>query len=241
MAIHIFKTVDALIIKLAEDIVASAQQAIASREEFNIVLSGGSSPEASYKILASPTYTNQVDWNKINFFFGDERNAPAEDPQNNAHMVREALFHPRNISAARIFAVDTSLPPEQAAKDYTKRISEHFKGKEIVFDLILLGLGDDAHTASLFPHTTVLADTSVSIQSVFVEKHNTFRITMTAPMINQARDITFLVYGQGKAEAVHHVLEDEVNTEKYPAQLIQPVNGNLQWYVDEAAASQLRK
>ena len=240
MEIHIYKSTTDLITAIADFVVRTAQDSIASRGEFNVVLSGGKSPEFLYEKLASPEYKKQVDWNKVNFFFGDERYVPVNDPQNNAKVARELLFAPLNIPASRIFAVDTSLPPDNAAEDYTAQIASHFGRKESVFDLILLGLGDNAHTASLFPYTNVLNNQSVSAQSVFLKQQNTYRITMTAPLINQARNIAFLVYGKAKAEAVHHVLESEYDPEQYPAQLIKPEHGNLQWYLDEDAASLLK-
>jgi 6-phosphogluconolactonase len=240
MTLHISKTVPEVIVAIADFIVSVTQDSIASRGECNVVLSGGSSPELLYKMLASAQYRKQLNWDKMNFFFGDERNVPSTDAQNNANMVKRTMFDPLNISSSRIFPVNTSLPPDEAAKDYTAQIVKHFKGKEVIFDLILLGLGDNSHTASLFPHTPILHDQSVSVQSVFLHEQNVYRISMTASMINLARHIAFLVYGQGKAEAVHHVLEDESNIEEYPAQLIKPKHGVVKWYLDEAAASRLK-
>ena len=208
--------------------------------EFNIALSGGSSPKKLYETLALPYYKNRVAWSKVNFFFGDERYVPAHDPQSNGNMVRAALFDPLHIEESTIFFVDTSLSPAEAARDYAARIANHFKGKESIFDLILLGLGNNSHTASLFPHTAVLHDQSASVKSVFVKDQNVYRITMTAPLINKARHIAFMVYGRSKAEAVHHVLDDAFDPEQYPAQLIKPENGNLHWYLDEEAASLLK-
>ncbi|HYV53514.1 MAG TPA: 6-phosphogluconolactonase [Chitinophagaceae bacterium] len=208
--------------------------------EFNIALSGGSSPKKLYETLALPDYKNRVAWSKVNFFFGDERYVPAHDPQSNGNMVRAALFDPLHIEESTIFFVDTSLSPAEAARDYAARIANHFKGKESIFDLILLGLGNNSHTASLFPHTAVLHDQSASVKSVFVKDQNVYRITMTAPLINKARHIAFMVYGRSKAEAVHHVLDDAFDPEQYPAQLIKPENGNLHWYLDEEAASLLK-
>ena len=240
MILHISKTVPEVIVAIADYIVTGAEESIAARGECNVVLSGGSSPELLYKMLASSQYRKQVAWDRMNFFFGDERNVPSYDAQNNANMAKRTMFDPLNISASHIFSVNTSLPPEEAAKDYSALIAKHFKGKEVIFDLILLGLGDNSHTASLFPHTPILHDQSVSVQSVFLKDQNVYRISMTASMINLARHIAFLVYGQGKAEAVHHVLEDELNIEEYPAQLIKPKNGIVKWFVDEAAASHLK-
>lgn len=241
MAIYIYKTVSNLIKATADFVVTVAQHAISLHGEFNIVLSGGNSPKKLYELLASSDYNQRIEWSKVNFFFGDERYVPAHDPQNNAFMAQRTLFDPLNIDQSRIFRMDTSLSPEDSAKNYDAVIAQHFKGKEIQFDLILLGLGDNSHTASLFPHTTVLTDPTVSVQSVFLHEQNVYRITMTAPMINQAKDVAFLVYGQAKAEAVRHVLEDAFDPQKYPAQLIKLASGDLHWFIDEAAASRLKK
>src|SRR6187551_3170786 len=142
MTLHIFKTVPEVIVSLADHVVGVARESIIARGQCNIVLSGGSSPELLYKMLASAQYKTRMNWDKINFFFGDERNVPKDDAQNNANMVRRTMFGPLNISDSNIFAVNTSLSPDEAAKDYSNQINNHFKGKEPVFDLMLLGLGD---------------------------------------------------------------------------------------------------
>jgi len=241
MKINVFKTVQELLVAMADYFVSTAKSSISSRKEFNVALSGGSSPKRLYEILSSSDFKHQVEWDKVNFFFGDERYVPADDPDNNALMVKKALFDPLNISSSNIFTINTSLPPEEAAKKYTLTIANHFKDQKIRFDLVLLGLGDNSHTASLFPYTSVLSDKSASVKAVFLEEQNVYRITMTAPLINQARQIAFLVYGEAKTDAVRHVLEDVIDTEKYPAQLIHPEKGDLRWYLDEAAASGLKK
>ena len=241
MKINVFKTVQELLTSMADYFVLTAKSSISSRREFNVALSGGSSPRRLYEMLASPDFKHRIEWDKVNFFFGDERYVPANDSENNALMVKKALFDPLNISSSNIFAINTSLPAEVAAKKYSLTIANHFKNQKIRFDLILLGLGDNSHTASLFPHTDVLSDKSESVKAVFLEEQNVYRITMTAPLINQARHIAFLVYGEAKAEAVHHVLENELNEKEYPAQLIRPYEGELRWYLDEAAASRLKK
>ena len=241
MKINVFKTVQELLMAMADYFVTTAKNSISSRKEFNVALSGGSSPKRLYEMLASPDFKHQVEWDKVNFFFGDERYVPANDPENNALMVKKALFDPLYISPSNIFTINTSISPEEAAKKYTLTIANHFKDQKIRFDLILLGLGDNSHTASLFPYTSVLSDKSTSVKATFLEAQNVYRITMTAPLINQARHIAFFVYGEAKAEAVHHVLENERNEKKYPAQLIRPDEGELRWYLDEAAASHLKK
>lgn len=241
MRIHILKTIQELIKTMADYFVIVARNAIAARGEFNVALSGGSSPKKLYELLASPEYKQQVAWDKVNFFFGDERYVPANDLENNSAMVKRAILDPLNISASKIFTINTALSPSEAAKQYTATIAAHFKRQKPLFDLILLGLGENAHTASLFPYTSILADTSASVQAVFLEQQKVYRITMTAPLINLSRHISFLVYGGAKAEAVQHVLEDKFDPDKYPAQLIDPGKGELYWFLDEAAASLLKK
>ncbi|HEX6846481.1 MAG TPA: 6-phosphogluconolactonase [Chitinophagaceae bacterium] len=241
MKVNIFKTVQELLIAMADYFISISQSSIASRGQFNVALSGGSSPKRLYEMLASTDFKDQVEWNKINFFFGDERYVPDNDPGNNSLMVKKALFDPLKIAPPKIFSINTSLSPEESATKYTSTIAKHFKGRKIQFDLILLGLGDNSHTASLFPNTSVLDDKSASVKAVFVEEKKAFRITMTAPLINQAQHIAFLVYGKAKANAVYNVLENDDDPKKFPARLIHPENGDLQWYLDESAASRLTK
>jgi 6-phosphogluconolactonase len=155
-------------------------------------------------------------------------------------MAKNALFIPLMIDTDHVFPVDTSLSPADAAAKYDQEIEEFFDEDEMSFDLILLGLGDNSHTASLFPHTPVLHDRTPGVKDVFLTDQQVYRITLNAPMINEARHIAFLVYGEGKAIAVHHVLEDEEDIEEYPAQLIEPIVGEIQWFMDEAAASMLK-
>lgn len=239
MKINVFKTVEELLPAVADFFASTAQMAIASRGEFNVALSGGASPVKLYEMLASRDFKERIDWHKINFFFGDERYVPKTSPENNAHMVKKALFDPLHIPASRIFSVDTTLPAYQAARKYSGVVSDHFEGGEIRFDLILLGLGANSHTASLFPYTSVLGEKFAFIKAVYLHQEDRYRITMTAPLINQARHIAFLVFGAAKRDAVFHVLEGASDPEKYPAQLIRPVDGDLQWFLDEAAASRV--
>lgn len=241
MSVHILKTIPELINVIAGHFISVGKNAIAARGEFNVVLSGGNSPKKLYELLASPEYEEKINWKKVNFFFGDERYVPANDPENNAYMAKRTLFDPLNISKSNIFPINTSLSPQEAAKNYTTTISAHLSRQELQFDLIILGLGENSHTASLFPYTPVLTDKSTSVQTVFLEEQKVYRITMTAPLINRARNIAFLVYGQKKAEAVHHVLEDKFDPQKYPAQLINPLKGELHWFLDEAAASLMKR
>ena len=162
------------------------------------------------------------------------------DKDSNYLMAKTALFDPLHINITNIFPVDTTLEPKEAAAKYEEEIEQFFDEGELSFDLILLGLGDNSHTASLFPHTPVLHDRTAGVKDVYLEDQKVFRITLNAPLINEAQNIAFLVYGEGKAIAVHHVLEDDENIEEYPAQLIEPIVGDLQWFMDEAAAANLQ-
>ncbi|WP_461449398.1 6-phosphogluconolactonase [Mucilaginibacter sp.] len=240
MKLNILNTPDNVLVNLATYFVTLAEQAIAKNGKFSVALSGGSSPKKLYELLASADFKNKVEWDNVYFFFGDERYVPQDDKDSNYLMAKTALFDPLQIDDSNIFAVDTSLTPEEAAAEYKKAIDLFFDEEALEFDLILLGLGDNSHTASLFPHTPVLNDLDATVKEVFLEDQQVYRITFTAPLINQAHNIAFLVYGEGKAIAVHHVLEDAKNIEEYPAQLIVPIHGDVKWFLDEPAAANLK-
>lgn len=239
MNLLIYKTLEELNQDLADYIIKIAEVAIEENDRFNFVLTGGNSPKELYRIL-SVDCKDRIDWEKVYFFFGDERNVPSNDENYNGLMAKNNFFDNLNIAADHIFYVDTTLAPEKAAIEYKKSIDKHFNGSDIVFDLILLGMGDDAHTASIFPYTDLVKNEEVTVDAVFVEKLNTYRISLTAPLINKAENIAFLAFGENKAEALLHVIGDEEkNFEKYPAQLINPIDGKLTWFVDEAAVKLL--
>jgi 6-phosphogluconolactonase len=193
-----------------------------------------------YELLASDLFRPRIEWSKVFFFFGDERNVPHDHPDSNFLMIQKALFKPLKISDQQIFSIDTSLPPAEAAKAYEDAIIKYFKGQPCRFDLVLLGLGDNSHTASLFPHTSVLNEKSLLVAGLYIAEVKMYRITFTAPLINQAVHIAFLVYGIGKAEAVRHILKEPLNIEEFPAQLIRPDHGDVTWFLDEAAASRIK-
>ncbi|MEQ7801608.1 6-phosphogluconolactonase [Pedobacter sp. ASV1-7] len=239
MNLLIYKTQSELLEDIAAYIINIANKSIDEQGSFNFVLTGGNSPKALYEMLAT-TYKDQIDWKKVYFFFGDERNVMPNHDSYNGLMAKQAILDPLNIAADHIFYVDTTLAPEKAAIEYNKAIVKHFDGADLVFDLILLGMGDDAHTASLFPGTDILNNHNVEIDSVWVEKLSTYRISFTAPLINKAKNIAFLVFGDSKAEAVKHVIEtDKKNSKLYPAQLIKPIDGKVTWFLDDAAAKLL--
>lgn len=236
---QVFKTTKEVLTAAAEYFVQTAKEAITKHGRFTVALSGGSSPKGLFELLASE-FHDQVEWNKAYFFFGDERYVPADHPDSNALMAKKALFDPLHIPQAQVFTINTDLSPEAAAAAYQQAIENHFAPEEPKFDLVLLGLGDDAHTASLFPHTAVLDALEVGAKEVFVADKNVYRITFTAPLINQAAHIAFLLFGSSKADAVQHVLEGDKDYHRFPAQLIQPKDGDVVWFMDEAAAAKLK-
>ena len=237
MKLHVYDTEQDVIKGLADFFIKTVNHSIKTKDECSVVLSGGNSPKKLYQLLASEEYRKQIDWSKISFFFGDERYVPFDDPDSNGLMARQVLFEPLQIDASKIFYIGTALSPEHDAANYTDAVFTYFGEKQVKFDLVLLGLGDNSHTASLFPYSDVLQEEKAIVKPVFLDDQKTYRITITAPLINDAHHIAFLVYGKGKAEAVHHVLKGEKNIELYPAQLIQPLDGTVNWFMDKAAAS----
>lgn len=238
--IRIFKDPDKLLPALADFIVNRANTSIEREGRFNLVLSGGSSPKKLYELLVSTSYRNKIEWRNVFFFFGDERYVPLDHKDSNFLMAKNTLFDSLKIPEDHVFPIDTSLPPAESAAAYEKQIRGHFTST-CNFDLILLGLGDNSHTASLFPHTTVLHEKKALVKEIFVKEVSMYRITFTAPLINLAHAVAFLVYGESKAEAVHHILKDSLNIDLYPAQLIHPEKTELIWFLDKAAAAKIRK
>lgn len=239
MELHTYKTSDEVIAGMADFFIATVNAAIKAKGSCSVVLSGGNSPKKLYELLASVAYREQTDWSKLYFFFGDERYVPFTDNNNNGLMAKQTLFDPLQIDESKIFYINTALSTEEAATDYAKKIELHFDKKPIQFDLVLLGLGDNAHTASLFPHTKVLYEMKALTTALFIDEINAWRITMTAPLINEAHAIAFLVFGETKASAVFNIIEGKRDIDNYPAQLIDPSEGTLDWFLDDAAAAML--
>lgn len=237
--IKVFPTPDALAEGAAAFMVALAEKAVANKGRFVISLSGGNTPKHLFGLLARPPYSQQMPWDKIYFFWGDERCVSADDEQNNSHMARLALLDKVGIPAENIFPVQTNLSPGPAAINYEKKIKEFFNDQPPVFDLVLLGLGENGHTASLFPGTDALDEHTHLVKDVYVTELKMYRITMTDKLINQADNILFLVEGTGKADIVHKVITGPLQPDVYPAQFIKPSHGTLYWYLDSQAAALL--
>jgi 6-phosphogluconolactonase len=225
----------------AELFVNVAAQSISARGRFRGALSGGSAPREVYESLATAPITSRVEWNYVELFWGDERYVSPDDRHSNYRMTAEALLRHIQIPRGNIHRVPTEIsPPQDCAKAYEKDLRQSFGESVTVpeFDLIYLGLGTDGHTASLFPHSTTLDEKSRLVVADFVSEINSWRITMTAPLLNRGRTVAFLITGQQKAQVLREVLLGPRDPERLPAQLINP-KGKLLWLVDEPAAALL--
>ncbi len=229
----------------AKSFISIGNQAIKKNGRFSIVLSGGSSPKELYKLLASDDFRSQIDWQKVFFFFGDERDVSPASDQSNFKMANESLFKPLEIPKTNIFRWQTEIiNAAEVAEQYEKYIRKFFALKPDEFprfDLILLGIGDDGHTASLFPHTKALSENKKIAVANLVKKLNSYRLTLTFPVINNASNIIFLVSGEQKAKTLQKVLETDPQPEKFPVQGVMPLDGKVTWLIDEDAAEFLKK
>ena len=240
--IRVLTTPQELFEAAAEEVIRSAQEAVAQRGRFTIALSGGSTPKSLFNLLATNAKT-VLPWDRMFFFWGDERHVPPTDPDSNYRMADETMLSKIPVAAGNVFRFPAENPDAAAAAEayeQTLRKFFHLKAGELpVFDLILLGMGPDGHTASLFPNTSGLQEKSRLVIANWVEKLKTSRLSLTLPVLNAARCVTFLVSGTDKASVLKTVLEEDVPGEQYPSKLVQPTNGKLIWLVDRAAASAL--
>ena len=230
--------------RAADEFVKAANQAVANKGMFSVALAGGSTPKSLYALLADdPTYRAKVPWDKMRVFFGDERHVPPDSPDSNFHMATESLFSKGVLKPEQIFRIKGELPnTEKAALEYQLVIRSYFQLQEGQFprlDLVLLGMGEEGHTLSLFPGTKALHENNRIVTRNWVGKLFTERITMTAAAVNQASQVMFLITRADKAPALKAVLEGPYEPEQLPAQLIQPASGNALWLIDRDAAKML--
>ncbi len=209
------------------------------QERFVLVLSGGSTPHQLNTLLAGSPYKEKIDWSKLHIFWGDERYVPFEDDRNNAKMAFDTLLNHVPVPRDHIHKMQTDIFPEQSAMEYEKILREYFHHSHKTFDLVLLGMGDDGHTLSLFPGTEVVYEETKLATAYFLAAQNMYRITLTASVVNRSARIAFLVTGAGKAETLKEVIEGDYKPDIYPSQVIKPVDGELFWFTDEAAAAKL--
>lgn len=234
--IKVYPDGDALARAAAAHFVALAAQAIEARGRFVVALSGGSTPRATYSLLASAEFASRVDWARVQVFWGDERCVPPDHPESDYRMARETLLNRVPLPAGNIHRIRAELEPRRAVALYREEL-EAVLGAEGWFDLMLLGMGVDGHTASLFPGTAALEEKTRWVVENYVEPLNAWRITLTLLVINAARQVTFLVSGAAKARPLARVWAGE----QLPAALVQPSPGRLTWLVDAAAAGQLER
>jgi 6-phosphogluconolactonase len=245
MQIEVLKNGNELSQKFAGWLMHYINVSLQTKDLFTIALSGGNTPKKLYQLLASDPYKDQIDWQKLHIFWGDERYVPHDDERNNAKMAFDVLLDHVPVPKSQIHIMRTDIDPETSASEYEKLLHNYFPlttndSRLKTFDLVLLGLGDNAHTLSLFPGYDIVHEKEHWVKAFFLREQEMYRISLTAPVVNLARRIAFLATGEDKAEAVKHVINGEFNPDLYPAQTIKPISGELFWFLDEWAAGELK-
>ena len=226
----------------AELFVAVARQSVDDHGTFTVALSGGSTPAALFSLLASPPYRESVPWDKTHVFWSDERWVPPSDPESNSGMAQRLLLDHVPIPTHQVhYVTTTGVTPEESTAEYGRLLRDMYDGGEPRLDLIFLGLGDDGHTASLFPGTEALHETYHRVFANYVSRLSTWRITFTYRTINAARHVCFMVTGDEKRAAIRHIFAPRAGEDPLPAALVSPTEGQLLWLVDEAAAQNIKQ
>jgi 6-phosphogluconolactonase len=233
--IAIFPDLEALSAAAAQLVVDAARESISRTGRFSIALSGGSTPRRLFDLLAGPPWAGEISWADVHVFWADERCVPPDDERSNEHLARVRLLNHVPVPPSQIHPIRCAGNPMAAAARYDAELRRE-TGRDGRLDLILLGLGDDGHTASLFPGTAVVGEASRWAAEVWLADQQMFRVTMTAPFINQAARVAFLVTGAAKAPIVRDVIYGRADPERRPAQLVQPSGGELRWLLDREAA-----
>lgn len=235
--VHVLPDIEALSRAAAEDIVRIIRSAVSQSGECSVVLSGGTTPRALYRLLAT-AYRSEVPWRSVHLFWGDERYVPPDDPASNFRIVRETLLDAISIPSSNVHPMSTGrADPDAAAREYEALLDQRFNGDWPRFDLILLGLAPDGHIASLFPGSKALLEDKRRVVAVRVPKEPPQRLTLTLPTINRAAHVYFLVAGKAKAGALHRVLVGPCDVQTCPAVGVKPMGGAVTWWVDEGAAT----
>jgi len=228
----------------AKEFVSQAEAGIKAQGRFTVALSGGSTPRGLFSVLAA-NYRDRLPWDKVFIFWSDERHVPPESSESNYRMAYESLLSKVPVPQTNIFRIPAENPDaRQVAAEYGETVRRFFQAPQGAFpqfDLILLGMGPDGHTASLFPGSSAVHEKERLVVSTWVEKLKTDRITFTAPLINRAKVVMFLIAGADKSEALREVLEGNQPAERYPSRLIHPADGRLIWLADQAAAATLAR
>ncbi len=239
MKLHIFKDREEMSDQLALWMCDAIENSLKNQEYFTLVLSGGETPKLLFKKLASDEFRNRINWKRIHIFWGDERVVPFSDERNNARMAFEILIDHIDIPVTQVHIIRTDIEPNFAVDEYRKLLHTFFDHTSQSFDLVLLGMGDDGHTLSLFPDSPIIQENEHWVNAVFSKKQEMYRITLMPLLVNRAARIAFMVDGEKKAKVLQNVLEGEYVPAKLPAQIIKPEGGELHWFLDEAAAKGL--
>jgi 6-phosphogluconolactonase len=237
--IRIFNDFESLSQAAAEYFIIQSRQSISNCGRFSVALSGGETPRRLYELLASSPNRERIHWDKVHIFWSDERCVPQDDPRSNSRLSRQTLLDQVPIPGENIHPVQNDLSPDQAAILYEEELKDFFKVQNPNFHLVLLGLGENGHIASLFPHTAVLNEQKRWVAEVYIPELAMYRVTFTAPFINQANQVVFLVSGLDKASVLEQVLEGPYQPHELPAQLIRPNGAHPIWLVDKAASHKL--
>lgn len=235
--LKVFPSKPELVKAVAERMVQSIAKAVRETGSCSIALAGGSTPRDVYARLAEPAYQNRISWKIVHLFWGDERTVPPDHPDSNYRMAQEALLNHIDIPPENVHRMSGETTPDSAAAKYAEILHNHFSSSQPQFDLVLLGMGDDGHTTSLFPETTALDEIDKTVAAVFVPKFDTWRITLTLPVLNAAKEVVFLVSGSSKARMIAHIAKLDQPVKSTPASLIHPANGTLTWMLDADAAA----
>jgi 6-phosphogluconolactonase len=234
-----WKNAEALSIAAAHFFTAACHRCIAEKGRFVVALSGGNTPKRLYQLLASPDFNRNIPWQKVFLFWSDERFVPHTDAESNYRMVKENLLDHIAIPEKNIFPMPVKGSVKKNAKEYESTLLHFFASKKYIFDCILLGVGDDGHTASLFPGTAVLKEKKRLVKEVWSEQNQNWRISFTLPLINKAVQVIFLVTGKEKSVVVADILKHKKTNPALPAQLVNPAKGHVYWMLDEEAAANI--
>lgn len=235
--IWVYENLESLSQAAAGLFVQRARQAVQDQGRFSVALSGGHTPLRTYELLAQPPFRDRTPWTQVYIFWCDERCVPPDDPRSNAGMAHRTLLNHVPIPSAQIHPISCTETPQEAAAQYETVLHDFFGDQSPRFDLIFLGLGENGHTASLFPGTAVLEEQERWVAEVYVVEQQLYRVTLMASLINEAAVVAFLVSGATKSRVLKQILEGSYNPDRLPAQLIQPDKGELLWLVDKEASS----
>ena len=219
--------------------VALAQESIRDHGHFSVALAGGSTPRAMYQNLATIEFAQQVNWERVHVFWSDERCVPPDSENSNYRMAQEAFLKVVAILPENIHRIHGEAKPHQAAQSYAETLTQFFAPKPTRFDLILLGMGDDGHTASIFPGTPAVHEDERLVMAQYVEKLASWRVTFTPALINAAANVAFLISGEKKAYRLRQVIVGRYQPDELPAQIVRPTVGKLRWLLDQAAGIHL--